>query len=427
VTNSRAKVRGWLAIVLLLGFPGFAVGQAATPPTPPGSRTTGDQQPSASVLCSPPKKASSRVEAEILKEASSADLHQYLDDSVLPLIRATWYRLVSRSGEKAGGEATVEFTILKDGSVTGVKLTDGAGHAALGDFAMNAVTKSGPFAILPSGFDEQSIDVRTRFEFEPAPPDRPSSVLAKPAGLQMPTYSHVCSPDETAKGSVDCLTHPKPVYSPDPDFSAEARRKGTQGTVLVWTTVGTDGTVRSACASQPLGDGLEEQAVAAVRTWKFEPAVINGKPTDELLGVEVDFHLYHNPTVDFAKNGPATTIRLLPQEANADAEKPGPGSTAFIKTCDGKLSGCILPPHLLFSPEPEKPDAGAPKYSGTVTLGLTVTKEGKPENIRILKSVRPELDKKAIEAVGQWKFEPATKDGKPVAVEIAVEVEFHLN
>ena len=36
------------------------------------------------------------------------------------------------------------------------------------------------------------------------------------------------------------------------------------------------------------------------------------------------------------------------------------------------------------------------------------------------------LDEKAIEAVRNWKFEPAKKDGKPVAVQINVEVNFHL-
>jgi len=37
------------------------------------------------------------------------------------------------------------------------------------------------------------------------------------------------------------------------------------------------------------------------------------------------------------------------------------------------------------------------------------------------------LDEKAVEAVRTWKFQPALKDGKPVAVEIAVEVDFHLS
>jgi hypothetical protein len=38
----------------------------------------------------------------------------------------------------------------------------------------------------------------------------------------------------------------------------------------------------------------------------------------------------------------------------------------------------------------------------------------------------PGLDGKAMEAVRSWKFEPATKDGKPVAVHLQVEVQFRL-
>ena len=49
-----------------------------------------------------------------------------------------------------------------------------------------------------------------------------------------------------------------------------------------------------------------------------------------------------------------------------------------------------------------------------------------PSNIRVLSSLGMGLDEKAIEAVKNWKFEPAMKDGHPVRVEIAVEVDFHL-
>jgi TonB family protein len=36
------------------------------------------------------------------------------------------------------------------------------------------------------------------------------------------------------------------------------------------------------------------------------------------------------------------------------------------------------------------------------------------------------LDRKAVEAVSSWRFDPAKKDGEPVEVEIAIEVDFHL-
>jgi TonB family protein len=59
-------------------------------------------------------------------------------------------------------------------------------------------------------------------------------------------------------------------------------------------------------------------------------------------------------------------------------------------------------------------------------LSLIVSPEGKPKEIKVTKSLGPGLDKKAVEAVNTWKFDPATKDCKPVAVQISVEVTFAL-
>ena len=59
-------------------------------------------------------------------------------------------------------------------------------------------------------------------------------------------------------------------------------------------------------------------------------------------------------------------------------------------------------------------------------LYLVVGPDGKPRDIRVLRTLGLGLDEKSIEAVRTWRFEPAMKDGKPVAVQISVEVEFHL-
>jgi TonB family protein len=52
--------------------------------------------------------------------------------------------------------------------------------------------------------------------------------------------------------------------------------------------------------------------------------------------------------------------------------------------------------------------------------------DGRPSNIHVQSSLGMGLDEKAIEAVKNWRFEPAMKDGHPVPVQIAVEVDFHL-
>ena len=65
-------------------------------------------------------------------------------------------------------------------------------------------------------------------------------------------------------------------------------------------------------------------------------------------------------------------------------------------------------------------------HEGTVLLQLIVTAEGKAENIKVVKSLHPGLDQKAIEALSKWTFQPGTKDGKAVPVWATIEVNFRL-
>ena len=87
----------------------------------------------------------------------------------------------------------------------------------------------------------------------------------------------------------------------------------------------------------------------------------------------------------------------------------------------------VSQPEVIFKVDPRYSDEALKAgLSGTVMLWIVVDTEGHARNIHVLKSLGMGLDEKAIEAVRQWKFEPATKDGKPVAVKVAVEVSFHL-
>ncbi|MGA9542583.1 MAG: energy transducer TonB [Candidatus Sulfotelmatobacter sp.] len=63
---------------------------------------------------------------------------------------------------------------------------------------------------------------------------------------------------------------------------------------------------------------------------------------------------------------------------------------------------------------------------GVSVLSIVIGEDGSVRSVKVLKSLDRDLDGKAIEAVKQWKFEPATKRGVPVAVEMAVQVNFHL-
>jgi TonB family protein len=80
----------------------------------------------------------------------------------------------------------------------------------------------------------------------------------------------------------------------------------------------------------------------------------------------------------------------------------------------------------LYAPEPAFSEAArALKFQGTATLAVVINKDGSPSHIRILQPLGAGLDAKAVQAVQNWKFKPAERNGEPVAVVIAVETNFH--
>ena len=74
----------------------------------------------------------------------------------------------------------------------------------------------------------------------------------------------------------------------------------------------------------------------------------------------------------------------------------------------------------------EREKAKNAAYQGSVLLWMVVDADGYPRNIKVARGLSPDLDRKAIEAVKKWRFDPAKKDGEAVAVQINVEVNFHL-
>jgi len=110
-----------------------------------------------------------------------------------------------------------------------------------------------------------------------------------------------------------------------------------------------------------------------------------------------------------------------------DGPGVGPGRGGGIGGGVFRVGGGVSAPRSVFAPDPEySEEARKAKYQGTCVLWLIVGPDGHPRDIKVTRSLGLGLDEKAIEAVKQWKFEPAMKDGKPVAVQINVEVSFRL-
>jgi len=66
-------------------------------------------------------RATTKVEAETIGKDQSTDLGPYIEAKVLPLLRANWYRMITKSSAKSGGSQTIDFTILKNGDLASEK------------------------------------------------------------------------------------------------------------------------------------------------------------------------------------------------------------------------------------------------------------------------------------------------------------------
>jgi protein TonB len=88
------------------------------------------------------------------------------------------------------------------------------------------------------------------------------------------------------------ISAPQAISSPDPDYTEEARRAKKQGTCVLWLIVDAAGHPRDLKVVRGLGLGLDAKALEAVRQWRFQPALKDGKPVDVQISVEVEFHLY---------------------------------------------------------------------------------------------------------------------------------------
>jgi TonB family protein len=113
---------------------------------------------------------------------------------------------------------------------------------------------------------------------------------APPAGTGVQTPA-TTPPEKPPQLGSDVIP-PKVIHHVEAEFSDEARRKKISGNVRVYLWVEKDGKPSHIAVIQSAGHGLDEQAVEAVRQYKFKPATLNGEPVVVDLYVEVRFQIF---------------------------------------------------------------------------------------------------------------------------------------
>jgi len=89
------------------------------------------------------------------------------------------------------------------------------------------------------------------------------------------------------------ISAPVPIVQPEAEFSDEARRAKYQGEVMISLIVDAQGNPQNPRVVRPLGMGLDEKALEAVRRYKFKPAMKDGHiPVPVMVTIAVNFRLY---------------------------------------------------------------------------------------------------------------------------------------
>jgi len=182
-------------------------------------------------------------------------------------------------------------------------------------------------------------------------------------------------------------------YTTPPLYSDEARTRGIEGLVLVRAHIDANGRVDDARVMRGLGSGLDQNAIVALRQWRFHAGRRHQTPVPMDVDIEIGFTL-RNESINA-------------QIANDMVSLVGPG---------------VTPPQAVKVVNPRWPDES---LTGTVVLDVVLLEDGTPRIVRILRSLRTDLDDIAVEAFAQWRFSPAQKDGRPIKVRMNAAVRFH--
>jgi TonB family protein len=193
----------------------------------------------------------------------------------------------------------------------------------------------------------------------------------------------------------------------------------TKGCVTIEFAIQKNGHVADMKLVVPSGEVLLDRAawagITASDPFPPLPEVFHGP------SLALRFRFSYNPKMA-GPAGPQTTPAVAgPAPPGQEAQQATP-ETVYVPLKDG-----VTAPKAIYQPDPEYTDrARRKKINGSVVLSMIVTPDGTVRDPEVTKSLDKDLDKQAIACVKKWTFQPATKDGKPVAVRLSVEVSFHL-
>ncbi len=168
---------------------------------------------------------------------------------------------------------------------------------------------------------------------------------------------------------------------------------------------------------------LDDPKLAEENSIAVPPDVkLPDNPTMTLIGV----HSSANVTVVSGGPGKNGGIGFGPDGGYGPGSGTGWGPNSGNGIYTPGIGG-VTQPVPIVTPEAEFSDeARRQKYEGVCLISVIIDAQGNPQSPRVVRRLGMGLDEKALEAVMKYRFKPARKDGKPVAVRISVMVNFRL-
>jgi len=222
---------------------------------------------------------------EVLSKGTPQELQNY-PFRVLGGVRKRWYPQLAELKKSANwkrGTTVIEFQINRDGSLGKMRTVESSGEASLDAAASQAISSAAPFPILPDTYPGKTLRLRYHFGYDQ--PLSPEAPLCN--GPKLGAHAADRALYKVGNG----VAPPHPINSTDPEYSETARQMKYQSMARIAGTVDRQGAFTDVCVVVPAGAGLDEKAMAAVRTWRFEPATREGEPVAVRIQVEVNFRL----------------------------------------------------------------------------------------------------------------------------------------
>lgn len=166
-----------------------------------------------------------------------------------------------------------------------------------GETALIIATKRGNVEaarqLLMAGADVAAKDARGRTALDWAEQDNRTYLSQIIRIASRPSEARVTVAEKPVDVGTQALVPPRVVKETPPLYTERAFDRGIEGRVVLKVIVRKNGSVGPVRVDQSLEPDLDDAAVEAVRSWRFEPATVGGEAINVLANVEIDFIIHH--------------------------------------------------------------------------------------------------------------------------------------